>query len=276
MSGPGTWRRAALGLATLAGRPRGFFIPHRYAAVVRPPAAYEALEPLFLRAEPEFRARLAEAAGHLPALRALRPAAPPAPRFEQDWFPRLDAAVAYALVRQRRPARIIEIGSGHSTRFMARAIADGGLATRLTAIDPAPRASLAGLSVEWIRAPLQSVDRSAFAALSAGDMLFVDSSHVLVPGSDVDLILNDVWPRLPSGVLVHIHDILLPDAYPDSWAWRGYNEQNAVAPLLGGQALLWSSRWAGTRLAAAVAVSGLGDLPLPAGAFETSLWLAKQ
>lgn len=270
------WRRTALGLATLIGRPRGFFIPHRYAAEIRPPQTYAALEPVFRHAEAELRARLAEAAAHLDVLRALRPAAPPAPRFEQDWFPRLDAAVAYGLVRARRPGRIVEIGSGHSTRFLARAIADGRLATRLTAIDPAPRASLSGLPVDWRRAPLQAVDKTAFAALAAGDFLFVDSSHILMPGSDVDLVLNEIWPVLPAGVVVHIHDVFLPDAYPESWAWRGYNEQNAMAPLVAGHRLLWSSRWAVTRMAAAVAASGLGDLPLPEGALETSLWLEKR
>src|SRR6185503_4717515 len=57
---------------------------------------------------------------------------PPAPRWNQDWFPRLDAAAAYAMVRITQPRRIVEVGSGHSTRFLARAVADGGLATRIT------------------------------------------------------------------------------------------------------------------------------------------------
>lgn len=276
MTTRGSWRRAALGLATLAGAPRGFFIPHRYADEVRPLAGYPALEPLFRAAEAEFRARLAEAAAYMAMFRAFRSAAPPAPRFEQDWFPGLDGAVAYALTRTRQPARIVEIGSGHSTRFIARAIADGKLATRLTAIDPAPRASLSGLQIDWLRMPLQRVDSMTFASLAAGDVLFVDSSHVLVPGSDVDLILNHIWPRLPSGVLVHIHDIFLPDRYPESWTWRGYNEQNAVAPLLASHTLLWSSRWVATRMADALSASPLAELPRPADAFETSLWLEKR
>ena len=60
-------------------------------------------------------------------LEAIGSAPPPAPRWNQDWFPRLDAAAAYAMVRNTRPRRIVEVGSGHSTRFMARAVADGGL-----------------------------------------------------------------------------------------------------------------------------------------------------
>jgi hypothetical protein len=265
-----------LGLATLAGRRHGFFIPHRYAAEVRPPAGYPALEPLFRRAEPEFRARLADASVYSGVLRALRPAPPPAPRFEQDWFPGLDAVMAYTMVRMRRPGCIVEIGSGHSTRFLARAIADESLATRLTAIDPAPRASLTGLPVDWLRVPLQRVDVAVFATLKPGDIFFVDSSHVLMPGSDVDLILNGIWPLLPAGVLIHIHDIFLPDSYPDSWAWRGYNEQNAMAPLLAAQRLLWSSHWAVTRMREAIGATALAGLPQIAGALETSLWLEKR
>lgn len=267
------WRRWALGLATLAGAGRGYFIPYRYAGRSPSPATYPALESVFRAAEPEFAARLGEARQHLEALRGFTGTSPPLPRFEQDWFPRLDAAVAYALVRTRRPGRIIEIGSGHSTRFLARAIADEDLATALTAIDPAPRATLASLGVEWVRQPVQAADPARFAALAPGDMLFIDSSHVLMPGSDVDYLLSQVWPLLPAGVLVHVHDIFLPDAYPESWRWRGYNEQNALAPLLDRARLLWSSHWAATRLAGAVTAAGLDELPLLPGAHETSLWL---
>jgi len=260
----------------LAARGRGFFIPHRYAATVRPPPAYGSLVPLFEAAGPGFRGLLAAAAPHLPALRALA-GPPPLPRFDQDWFPRLDGVVAHTLVSERRPARIVEVGSGHSTRFMARAIAAGGLKTRLVAVDPEPRASLAQLPVEWIRTTVQNAPAALFDGLAAGDVVFVDSSHILVPGSDVDWILATVLPRLMAGVLVHFHDVFLPDAYPESWSWRGYNEQNALVPLLigGGWRLLWSSHWAASRMAADIAAAGIADLPLPKGAFETSLWIER-
>jgi len=264
------------GLATLFGTPKGYFIPYRYAEASRAPTSYGGLEPLFSEARPEFEARLREAAAYNAIFDSFHAAAPPAPRFAQDWFPGLDAAVAYALVRQRRPKRIIEIGSGHSTRFLARAVADEGLATEITAIDPQPRAALAGLPVRWLRTTLQAADQSVFAALGRGDILFIDSSHILMPGSDVDILLNGIWPRLAAGTLVHIHDILLPDGYPPDWTWRGYNEQNALAPLLGRQArLLWSSHWVRTRMASSVTDARLGYLPLLTGARETSLWLEK-
>src|SRR5687768_12038170 len=112
---------------------------------------------------------------------------PPAPRWNQDWFPRLDAAAAYAMVRATQPRRIVEVGSGHSTRFLARAVADGGLATRITAIDPEPRATLAGLDIEWLRMPVERVE--PFPRLEANDILFIDSSHQLKPGNDVEFLL---------------------------------------------------------------------------------------
>lgn len=262
-------RRLRFGLATLLGRPRGWFIPHRYAASCAPPPRYDALEPIFAAARGDMLALLARAQTHIGDF-ARFGGAPPAPRFEQDWFPRLDLAIAYTLVRERAPARIVEIGSGHSTRGLARAIADGALATRITAIDPAPRADIAGLGIELIRKPVQQA--LPLPALAAGDFLMIDSSHVLMPGSDVDVLLSGVLPSLPTGALVHVHDIFLPDAYPEAWTWRGYNEQNALAGFLvgGGWKLLWSSRYAVTRLGATI------DLPLPDGALETSLWLERR
>jgi hypothetical protein len=267
-------RRLTFGLPTVLGiGRRGWFIPHRYAASVRAPARYAALEPLFAAAEPAMRAWLAGLAGLSADLAALRGPAP-APHFGQAWFPRLDAATAYAMVRLRKPARIVEIGSGHSTRFVAHAIADGGLSTRLTAIDPAPRADISALPLSLERRPLQDVDPGLFDRLGPGDFLMIDSSHVLMPGSDVDLVLSGILPRLPAGVAVQFHDIFLPDGYPPEWEWRGYNEQQGlVGWLAGGRGrLLMSSHYAATRLPDAVAAA-VGGLPLPAGAIESALWL---
>lgn len=211
---------------------------------------------------------------HLAAdLTAIGADAPPEPRWTQDWFPRLDAAAAYAIVRMTGPARIVEVGSGHSTRFLARAVRDGQLATRITAIDPAPRASIVGLDIEWRRQLVQSCDPGLFAALAPGDILFIDSSHQLKAGSDVEFLLERVLPRLAGGVRIHFHDFFLPDEYPAEWAWRRYNEQSAVAALIGdGYAPEFSSHQAGARRLNGV----LARLPLVPGAKETSLWLSKR
>ena len=272
----GRVRRLAMGLGTLLGRPRGFFIPHRYAAAAQP-CGYPALEASFGRCVGAFEGVLAHIERCRERLLRLRGPAPQ-PRFDQEWFPTLDAAAAYALVCHARPAQIVEIGSGHSTRFLARAIADEGLETQLVCIDPAPRAPLRGLAVRWVEDVVQRAPEACFSGLRSGDFLFVDSSHILMPGTDVDWLLNRFLPCLAEGVLVHFHDVFLPDPYPESWAWRGYNEQQAIAALLQGRAYdcLFASHYVATRLAHQLERGVLAELPRPADAFESSLWLVKR
>ena len=205
-------------------------------------------------------------------LQAIGDAPPPAPRWNQDWFPRLDAAAAYTMVRSVRPRRIVEVGSGHSTRFMARAVVDGGLDTRITAIDPQPRASISGLKVDYRKSRVQDAGMALFDTLASGDILFIDSSHQLKPGSDVEYLVEKVIPMLVPGVQVHFHDIFLPDAYPPEWTWRRYNEQDAVADLIGKKLLSveFSSHQARENLSGVLA-----GLPLVRGAHEASLWLSR-
>jgi predicted O-methyltransferase YrrM len=270
-------RRLRFGLATLTGvARRGFFIPYRYAATVRP-AGYPALEPVFEAARPAMEEVLDAIDACAPELGRIAAGQGAPARFDQDWFPRLDAAAAYAIVATRAPARIVEVGSGHSTRFMARAVADRNLPTRITCIDPAPRAAIAELAVTHVPRVLSDADLPLFAQLEAGDILFVDSSHVAMPGTDVDRLVLDVLPLLKPGVLVHIHDILLPDPYPPEWEWRGYNEQTVAGALLlgGGFEILFASHWAATRMAGRVNAGPAGRIPLVPGALETSLWLSK-
>ena len=275
------WRRKKLGLQTLFGKtPGGFFIPYRYAPGVKNPGqrAYPASAELFERSAGEFEALLEGMTEYDQALQAIGADDPPAPRWDQDWFPTLDAAIAYTLVREHKPARIVEIGSGHSTRFYARAVTDGGLGTKITAIDPAPRAVIEGLDVSFIRATVQEAGVGPFEGLEAGDILSIDSSHILMPGTDVDMLFTTVLPALPEGILLHIHDIFLPDGYPVDWEWRGYNEQNAVAALLDPKIYepLFASHFAVTRLKGAVARSPVGRLPGKATARPASLWLRRR
>jgi predicted O-methyltransferase YrrM len=228
----------------------------------------------FEAAAPGFRERLGHLEPYRNELLAFGSEPPPAPRFEQDWFPRLDGAMAYALVREAKPRRIIEVGAGHSTRFMARAIADEGLTTHFTTIDPAPKRSPETLDVEFLKCLVQDVAIDRFDELGPGDILFIDSSHKYAPGRDMGFVLDDVLPRLPAGVLVHFHDIFLPDNYPEDWAWRGYSEQQALAPLLASGKLicLFSSHYVTTRMGDALEDSVIRQLSLPDGARETSLW----
>ncbi len=275
-----TARGLGMGLVTVLGLARrGFFIPYRYAGRLPPGGGepYGRIAELFAASAAAFRDTLAAIEAVAGDLEALGEGAPPAPRWRQDWFPRLDAAVAYALVRRQAPARIVEVGAGHSTRFIARAVADGAIACRITVIDPEPRAALDGLALDLVRAPVQEAGLEAFAALVPGDMLIIDSSHVLMPGSDVDFMLNRALPELAAGVLVHFHDVFLPWDYPAEWAWRGYNEQAALGPLLmgAGYEALFASRYALAEMGAAVMATVVARLPLLEGARESSLWLRK-
>jgi hypothetical protein len=284
------WRRLWLGVATLSGwRRAGWFIPCRYADTL-PPAghspAYAAVERLFRDRQDAFIAVLDRIDALAEPLRAMASGAPATggswpgrpPRFDQAWFPTLDACAAYTLVRDFTPRRIVEIGSGHSTRFLARALADGDVDARIVAIDPAPRADISSLPrASLVPRTVHHADAAIFSSLASGDILFIDSSHVLMPGSDVDFLLNRVLPELPAGIVVHIHDILLPDDYPRAWAWRNYNEQLAVVPLLtgGAWAVLFASHFVRTRLADWLAGSVAATLPGHPAAFPTSLWLRK-
>ncbi len=270
-------RQLVFGLSTVLGlRRRGFFIPYRYADSVAP-RDYPALRPLFAEAAPRFEATLDAIESVGEGLAALAAGAGPA-RFDQTWFPRLDAAAAYALVRRERPRRIVEIGSGHSTRFLAAAVRDEGIATRIACIDPAPRASLDGLPVEHVPHLLRDADPAIIEELEAGDILFIDSSHVAMPGTDVDQLVLDVLPRLPAGVMLHVHDIVLPDAYPPEWGWRGYNEQIVIGALLQGRGydLVFASRYAAQVFAPRLGEGVLATIPLPRDAHETSLWMRKR
>lgn len=269
----GRWRRLALGLPTVLGlAPRGWFIPHRYAPLLPPPGTqppYPAIEQLFERHAGAFTAMLDTVDRHATGIEGLKNLT------GQSWFPALDAAIAYALVRERKPQRIVEVGSGHSTRILARAECGVG---EILAIDPMPRADIVGLpGVRVVPSTLQAAPTDAFDGLQAGDVLFIDSSHILMPGSDVDILLNRVLPRLPAGALVHIHDIFLPFDYPPMWGWRNYNEQQGVLPLLtaGAYRPLFSSVWATRRMGERLAASVVARLPQPAEAMATSLWLEK-
>ena len=274
-------KRLLMGLSTILGiAPRGFFIPYRYAAMVLAPGqrpGYEKIGAYFRVSEEKFARHIAVIDEFTRELEAIGVEPPPQPRWRQSWFPRLDAAAAYAMVRKTKPSRIVEVGSGHSTRFLARAVRDGGLETRITAIDPAPRADIAELGVEIHRKTVQEDETDAFAELASGDILSIDSSHILMPGSDVDFLLNVVLPGVAEGVYIHIHDIFLPDDYPSEWAWRAYNEQQGVAPLLQGGAfkVLWSSHYVATRMSNALEGTVVERLELSDDAFETSLWLIK-
>jgi predicted O-methyltransferase YrrM len=150
--------------------------------------------------------------------------------FENDWYTYSDAILLYSVIRQYKPKQIIEVGSGFSSalmldvneRFFNHTI-------QLTFIEPYT-ARLNSLlkptdrsSATLIERPIQSVPLETFDKLNAGDILFIDSSHVSKTGSDVNYILFDILPRLKSGVLIHFHDVFYPFEYPKKWVYNGWN-----------------------------------------------------
>jgi len=196
-----------------------------------PPHA--ALDARFAADRAAYHRRMAGFEQHLPALRAIgRQPAGTEPGWDNDYFTGIDAVALYGFLRERDPARYVEVGSGHSTRFARRAVRDGGLRTRITSIDPAPRAEVDELCDEVHRCGLEAVGTAPFADLATGDVVVIDGSHVCFMGTDVTVAFLEVLPALPSGVLVCIDDVFLPWDYPPDWADRWYAEQYVLGALL--------------------------------------------
>lgn len=151
-----------------------------------------------------------------------------------------DGDSLYAMVRHIKPRRIYEIGSGHSTRVVNRALQrnraeDPAYDCRHLCIEPYEMPWLERLGPEIIRKRVQDVSIDLFMELEAGDILFIDSSHVIRPFGDVLVEFQSIVPRLAKGVVVHVHDIFTPRDYPERWLRterRLWNEQYLLEVLL--------------------------------------------
>jgi methyltransferase family protein len=144
-----------------------------------------------------------------------------------------DAEAAYAMIKDLRPKRVIEIGSGSSTHIMRRAASDAGLDLDITCIDPEPRREIESVAtVIQRRSVLETEPDALAAALAPDDVLFIDGSHYAFNGTDASFLLLEVLPLLQPGVIVHVHDIMLPYEYDALFSERNYNEQYLVAGLL--------------------------------------------
>jgi|TARA_B100000315_G_scaffold255163_1_gene297862 hypothetical protein len=157
------------------------------------------------------------------------------PHWKNGWLPELDSLALYSFVAIRRPKRYCEIGSGHSTKFVHKAITDHELDTQVISIDPHPRSGINSICDQVIRQPVEDVDLQIFRNLQCNDILFVDNSHRVFMNSDVTTVFMDVFPMLAPGVIVQFHDIFLPYDYPITWNEFYYSEQYLLAVyLLGG------------------------------------------
>jgi predicted O-methyltransferase YrrM len=148
--------------------------------------------------------------------------------FENPAYSYSDALLLYCMIRHLRPKSIVEVGSGFSScaildtneLFFANSIS-------CTFIDPNPQRLLSLIwpddkdRVTIVEKNLQDTDLELFTHLSAGDILFIDSSHVSKIDSDVNFIFFKLLPSLNSGVYIHMHDIFYPFEYPLDWVYEG-------------------------------------------------------
>ncbi len=150
--------------------------------------------------------------------------------FENEMYAYTDGIVLYAMLRELKPQRIIEVGSGFSSALMLdvnQLFFSGGI--QLTFIEPYPERLFNNItdrdrqSATILDKKIQEVDVSLFETLGAGDILFIDSTHVAKTGSDVNHIFFEILPRLKPGVWIHFHDIFYPFEYPKGWVYGGRN-----------------------------------------------------
>jgi len=254
----------------------GFFVQYNYVdSVPETIPAYPEVEALFDNSVDTIERMLEAMAGYLPIFED----AVETSRF--DWastmFSPFDVMATYTVVREAAPSRILEIGSGSSTLALVQAVADAGGTGTVTCIDPAPRRDISGLEVQLHQRVLSQDDVAMVDEFGEGDILFVDSSHIMLPGMDVDLQFNRMFPRLAPGVLVHVHDIFLPDDYPQAWRTRRYSEQNAlIGWLLSGYfEVIFPTYFATTRMGQSVERAVGGFAPFQRDGTAGSIWLRR-
>jgi len=162
--------------------------------------------------------------------------------FANSWFNDFDAASLYALLRHLKPKRYVELGCGFSSIMSSRALArnrqDGAPCDALYA-DPHPRLDVVDRlpGTRFVPKRVQDVPLEVFTDLEGGDVLFIDTSHVVKTQSDVVHALVTVLPMLKPDVWVHFHDVFTPYDYPAKWVMSplfSNNEQYAVEALLTG------------------------------------------
>lgn len=149
--------------------------------------------------------------------------------YENDYYSYSDAIFLYSFLRHFRPRRLIEIGSGYSSCVVLDTnefFLDNTLSC--TFIDPNPERFYGLMKesdrphIDLIPSPLHEVPLETFSALNAGDVLFVDSTHVAKTGSDVNRILFEILPLISPGVYIHFHDIFYPFEYIKQWVYQGW------------------------------------------------------
>lgn len=160
--------------------------------------------------------------------------------FNNNAFCNGDAEFLYNLIRLKKPARVFEIGSGHSTLMAMKAINRNreelpGYRCRHLCFEPYEQPWLENTGVEVMRQRVEDADKTIFSELGKDDILFIDSSHIIRPQGDVLFEYLELLPTLNAGVIVHIHDIFSPRDYPKEWIMdeiRLWNEQYLLEAFL--------------------------------------------
>lgn len=152
-----------------------------------------------------------------------------APGWNNGFLPGLDIVAIYTMIAKYRPTRYVEVGSGNSTKVAYKAKQEQHPSLKITSIDPMPRAEIDQLADTVIRKPFEDIDYQSVLDLEAGDILFIDNSHRILPNSDSMVFFMEILPQLKPGVIVHIHDVYLPYDYPQFMCDRFYTEQYGLA-----------------------------------------------
>jgi SAM-dependent methyltransferase/predicted O-methyltransferase YrrM len=200
-----------------------------------------------------------------------------------DQYPPLDAWVLSGVLQHFRPTRMVEVGCGFSTLVSARTNREClDMSMRLTCIEPHPRdfllAGVPGVSDLRVE-KVQDTPLEVFSELQNGDVLFIDTSHTVKTGGDVNWLFLEIIPRLEPGVVVHIHDVFVPGEYPEVWVMDGWgwNECYLVRAFLTFNdqfEILWGAQYMLSNHPATVygAFKGLQRYP-PGGG---SLWIRRR
>jgi len=164
----------------------------------------------------------------------------------------LDSAVLHMMIRHHKPKKMIEIGCGASTRIAARAIMTNlkeGYPCELISIDPFPDKDIINGFPGLSKIIVNKVEKINYDEIIDCDLLFIDSSHVVKIGGDVNYEILELVPRIKNGALIHWHDILIPDEYCIDWVkgnlyfWSEQYLLHAFLKYNREYEILWASRY---------------------------------
>jgi hypothetical protein len=134
------------------------------------------------------------------------------------------ASALHSIIREFKPRKIIEIGSGNSSKIIRNALdlnlKENNCNYNYVIVDPYSSLKKEDFSqnTEIINRRVEEIDPEFFKQLNENDILFIDSSHVCKIGSDVNFEILEVLPMLNKGVMIHFHDVHLPYEYSKVYA----------------------------------------------------------